>query len=214
MTTPQKQTPAPSAVPKKNVGLFYLLPGLFVLTSLCLPLFLFANEKAGAAADGHTGVPPVVFWQTINFLGFVAILVIVLRKVVASHFSKRHEDYVEALSKAQVAKKQAEEDHHEVIRKLEKLKTEEATVSEKAKQDAERARHQILEEAATQVARLKRETMQRMELEKLKAENQIRLELINKAFEKTKTSLAGSLSGDDQRRLQNEFDQKMRSAHV
>lgn len=185
---------------------------------LFLSLLLFSFSNWGSVAVGstsqdasHGGIPKVVLWQTINFAGLVLLLYLALRKVVTTHFSKKHEDYVEAVGKAQKAKQEAEAEHHEVARKLEKLSNEANTITQRARQEAENFKKQISEEAKTQVARLRADADRQIEIEKERSVQLLKNELATRALQQARHSLATNLSKADQAELQKEFQQKIQA---
>ncbi len=154
-------------------------------------------------------IPREVFWQFVNFAMFVGLLFFFLRKKVVAHFQEREANFKQALIKAEHARQAAEAQKNIIKEKLDKLEAGAKADLEKAKRDAEELKIKILAEAQEIVSNLKKETERTAESEIQRAKLELREELLSGALAQAKQILKDKVNEPDQKRLQNEFVEKI-----
>ena len=90
-----------------------------------MPASLLALLLSGGAEGPATFLGlPYPFWQTLNFLGFIALLVWLLRKPLVQFFENRRLDVAETLRKAEEDRDRAQAVAREVGERLVKIEAE------------------------------------------------------------------------------------------
>lgn len=173
-------------------------------------------EEHGAAAEhlaehAHEVVIPFrsIGIQAFNFILLAALLFYLLRKSVKTHFEHRARDYKELVDRAENARREAEKSHSQVKERLQKLEATAAHGVERAKSEATDLRTKLIEEAKSMSKKFEQEAQRSVvaELEKAKAE--LRKELLEKSLASARENLQKSLGSSDQKKLQNEFVEKI-----
>lgn len=154
-------------------------------------------------------LPKDVIWQFVNFTIFIALLFFLLRKKVVAYFEERELSFKQALIKAEHARKDAEHQKNIIKEKLEKLEASAASDRALAQKDAEELKIKIITEAKELVANLKKETERSADSEIQRAKLELRDELLNSAIEQAKKILKEKVNEPDQKRLQDEFVEKI-----
>jgi F-type H+-transporting ATPase subunit b len=172
----------------------------------------FADEAGQHAAGGHHEV--VIPWgslfvQAFNFILLFALLTYLLRKAVKSHFAQRAQTYRELVDRAENARRAAERNHTEMKSKLEKLEASAAQSASQAKAEADQLRTKLVEEAKNLSRKMEQEAQRSAQLELEKAKAALRADLLEKATAATEEKFKKSLGSSDQKKLQNEFAEKI-----
>ncbi len=154
-------------------------------------------------------IPREVFWQFVNFFLFIALLIFLLRKKVVAYFQEREATFKQALIKVEHARKAAETQKNIIKEKLEKLEASAKSDLAQAQKDAEELKLKILSEARELVANMKKETERTAESEIQRAKLELRDELLNAAIDQAKKILTDKVNEPDQKRLQDEFVEKI-----
>lgn len=154
-------------------------------------------------------IPREVFWQFVNFFLFVGLLVFFLRKKVAAYFQQREANFKQALIKAEHARKAAELQKNVIKEKLNQLEASAKSDLAKAQKDAEELKIKILAEAKDLVANMQKETERTAESEIQRAKLELREELLKGAIGQAKKILKEKVNEPDQKRLQDEFVEKI-----
>ncbi len=154
-------------------------------------------------------LPKEVIWQFINFTLFVGLLFFLLRKKVISYFKERETHFKQALIRAERARGEAEEQKSIIKQKLDKLEASAAADRAQAQKDSEELKVKILTEAKELVANLKKETERTAESEIQRAKLELRDELLSAAIDQAKKILKEKVNEPDQKRLQDEFVEKI-----
>lgn len=168
-----------------------------------------STHEAGAHHDPHAIPWHSLGVQAFNFGVLFAILFVVLRKTVKAHFQHRAEEYKQMVARAEEAKAEAERGHHAIKERLAKLESTAEEGLARARSEAEDLKKKMMEEARTLSQRLQTEAERTagVELEKAKAE--LRRELLQSALNASRESLKGSLDSSEQKKLMNEFADKI-----
>jgi F-type H+-transporting ATPase subunit b len=178
-----------------------------ILPILLAPIFAVA---AGGAHEG--GVPNIVFYQAVNvFIIFAGVYWFAGHKVTA-FFHEKRKKFLEDENRAKQALITAQQEHHEVKTRLDKLKNNRLNTISKAKADAGDLHKQILSDAALMSKRLQSEAEQAARIELQRAKNELRDLLVKEAFELSKKDISTKTTAEDQKRLQKEFISKVEVA--
>lgn len=165
-----------------------------------------------AASGGHGdhGVPwGLIIPQIVNFSILVFLLVYLLRNKAKAHFQERSESYQALLTRAESAKKEAEANKKEISERLARLEsTAEETVT-RAKAEAADLKAKILEDAENLSRRLKEEAKRTADFEIQRAKEELRQDLLQQAVQDARQSMEKDVQDPDQKRLQNEFVQRV-----
>lgn len=177
-------------------------------------LFLPLTVMAAPGAGHGEGIPwKMIGVQAFNFFFLIGVLVFVLRKTVASHFQERRRVYQELVSKAEVAKQEAEKNHREITERLNALKSTSKENADKAKADALELKQRLLTEAKEISAKLKLDAEKTTEIEIQKAKNEIRNFVLNEALKSAEEKLSKQTDSADHGRLQSEFIEKIQAVN-
>jgi F-type H+-transporting ATPase subunit b len=180
------------------------LAGLFILAGAVV---VHASEAHGGE---HHGIPWLMITkQTISFVCVVGILIYFLRKPVVEFFAQRATSFEKLLVLAKKAKEDAEVRKKEISLKLQSLESTANESISKAHQDAEELKQKIKMEAEQAAKSLREEARLAAQHEIERAKQEIRLEALTLAMKQTRESMVTNVAEPDQKRLQNEFVEKI-----
>jgi len=168
-----------------------------------------AEEVTHEAHAEEGGIPRAVFYQTVNFIIFAAILIWLLRKKVIDFFNQRRDEYLAAVRKFEHAKAEAERKATELRVRLEHLESSAIHSVEKAKQEAGDIQSKIVADAQGASQKLQAEAKKTVEVEVARAIQDLREEVLKQATEAARQIMQQQLKEQDQKRLQNEFVEKI-----
>lgn len=168
-----------------------------------------AHHAAAGAHDAHAIPWASIGIQAFNFGFLVVLLFMLLRKAVSSHFENRAREYNQLVARAEDARRQAEKSHKEIKEKLSKLEDSAEQGLVTAKSEAEELKSRMITEAQALSVKLEQEAKRTVAVEVEKARTHLRHELLSQALEASRTSLKTSLSSTEQKKLQNEFVEKI-----
>jgi F-type H+-transporting ATPase subunit b len=176
------------------------------LVGFAIPLFFFFSPSALWAAEegqgGHGGGWGLggLFFSTINFLLFAAILRKYALPAVRDAIRQRRDKIVQALNEAKRAKDEAEALRQEYEHKLAGLAAEQERLQTQALEAAEREKNRILEEARRAAERVQNEARQIARREVEEARRVLRQEVAEQAVRLATEMVTVRLTQDDQRR--------------
>ncbi len=181
--------------------------------------FFFFNlviaSSAFAASPGHgAGDPHAIPWGAIGVQAFNVVLLLVLltyllSKSVKAHFATRAHDYNKLVERAEVARRDAEKNHQSIKSRLEKLEADAEGSLVRAQAEAEELKKRLLQDAKSMALKLEQEAQRSAQIELEKAKTQLRRELLQSALNVSSESLKTKLSSTEQKKLQNEFVEKI-----
>ena len=150
-----------------------------------------------------------IFVQAFNFALLLGLLGYLLRKSVKQHFIERAQSYQELVDRAEKARSEAETSNHKIKERLQKLEASAGESVARAKAEAEELRARLMQEAKELTVKLQLEAQRSsgVELEKAKAE--LRKELLESALTASRENLSKTLNSSEQKKLQNEFVEKI-----
>ncbi len=182
---------------------------------LSIYVFLISNialAEEHAAHGGHGEIPyKLIGYQSINVIIMLAAMVYFLKDVVRKFFIEKKEAYLAAAKKAEVARKQAEQEHSDIQVKLTKLESTADESLQQARAEAAQLKQQLLGEAEALSKRIREEAAITAKLEIEKAKNHLREALIKDALEQSKKQLETKISESDKNRLYQDFSKNVQA---
>ena len=169
------------------------------------------TEHAGAhGADHHADIPwGSISVQAFNFGLLLVILFVLLRKAVKAHFAERASSYQELVDRAENARREAQRNHDEMKRRLEGLESSAQQNVAKARAEAEELRNRLMNEAKDLTQKMEEEAKRTTAIELDKAKALLRKDLLEKALTSSSEFLKKGLGTNEQKKLQNEFAEKI-----
>ena len=177
-------------------------------------LLLTALAQAGESAHHASGDPHAIPWgaifvQTFNFALLIALGYFFLNKVIRAHFASRAQEYNQLVERAAAAKREAETAHHDIKTRLEKLESGAEEGLRRAQSEAAALKSKLMQEASNLSQKLETEAKRSVQIELEKAKSELRNDLLESALQASSVTLKTSLSSNEQKRLQNEFVEKI-----
>lgn len=176
-----------------------------VISILAIAAQVMAAGGHGAEA-GHHGIDWIYVGSLLfNFIVVVVLLVILLRKPVASYFSERSKQVVNALEAADRAREAAEQKIKEYDRKIGELMDTREEVLETARKEADYEKERIMDAARRQVERMIKDAERSVSFELEKAKMQLGREAVRQIAAEAEAALAKAITGDDDIRLADDY---------
>ncbi len=179
--------------------------------------YFFAAVAAisfGAQAEEHGGthsneIPGYVLWQVIN----LTILAVALYKYgkdpIKDYFMNRQAEYLKQAEKSRAIFLEAEKEYADVKVRLETLSSTADTSIEKAKQDADEQKKQMIADARAAAVRLKEEAQLAAKLEAHRDTVRAKNEIVLQALSGARHVLTTDIGGQDHQRLQSDFNKNI-----
>lgn len=166
---------------------------------------------AGAEAHGeHSEIPwGLIIKQAVNFGVVIGVLIYLLRSKIGDFFRERAISFEKLVVLAKKAKEDAETQKREISARLERLETTAADSVEQAKREAEELKAKIQAEAKTLAEQIRQDAAKTAEREVHRAKQELRDEVLAQAMKTTREIMKTSVKEVDQKRLQNEFVEKI-----
>ena len=174
--------------------------------------------RAGAAAGGgghaDSGVILKDFlYRCFNFALMVGVLVYFVNKPIRKGLKERSAGIEKTLAEAEAAKQAAEAKHREYTEKLAKATEEIASITASIRHEGELERDKIVAAAKEMAAKIESEAENKAAGVVAKARTELREEASRLAVELAEDMLKKQVSADDQKRLVEEYMQKMGELH-
>ncbi|MBL8113592.1 MAG: ATP synthase F0 subunit B [Acidobacteria bacterium] len=188
-----------------------LLAGAVCAASLSSALLASGEEGSGhgAAAEGHEkantwlGVP-MPFWQGLNLVLFLGVLVYFLRKPLSNWLAERRDGVLTAQKKAESDRVKAEQLTREIQARLAKIENEIADIRLTAEKDAVHEEANLVTQAEADAKRLVARTEADIESRMRAARAELLEYAAGLSVKTAEEILRKSLTADDQRRLAQE----------
>ncbi len=178
-----------------------------------LSILLFSTQIAEAAENSHAASHAVpwasVGVQAFNLMVLFLALFLALRKSIQAHFANRAREFSQLVDKAEAAKRQAERGHREIKDRLTQLESTAEQSLLKAEAEAEQLKNKMIHDAKLLSSKLEAEAKQTIALEVDKAKGELRHELLARALAESRDNLQKNLGSNEQKKLQNEFVEKI-----
>jgi F-type H+-transporting ATPase subunit b len=167
-----------------------------------MPASPIALLLAGAGGDAASFLGlPYPFWQTLNLLGFVALLVWLLRKPLVQFFEGRRREVAESLKKAEADRARAEEVAREIGDRLARIEGEIETMRLHAREQAEAEEREIAARAAEEAARVVTRSRAELDARVRAARNELTAYAADLAIELARDLVVKNTTPEDEKRL-------------
>jgi F-type H+-transporting ATPase subunit b len=183
---------------------------------LLLTVLMLMPALALASGGGHADSGAVLkdfLYRCFNFALMVGLLAYFVTKPVRKGLKGRSEEIAKTLAEAQAAKDAAEARHREYSEKLAKATEEIASITAAIRREGELERDKILVSAKELAAKIEQEADNRVAGVVAKARVELREEAVRLAVDLAEELLKKQVSGDDQKRLVDEYMQKVGELH-
>lgn len=189
-----------------------LLRNTLLFTVLAvIPATVFA---AGGGGHADSGVVLKDFlYRCFNFALMVGVLVYFVNKPIRKGLKERSAGIEKNLAEAEAAKQAAEAKHREYTEKLAKATEEIASIAASIRHEGELERDKIVAAAKQMAAKIEREAENKAAGVVTKARTDLREEASRLAVELAEDMLKKQVSSDDQKRLVDEYMQKVGELH-
>lgn len=188
-----------------NGKLILLMCGLVLLPSLVL--------AAGGGPVDSGAVLKDFIYRCINFALMVGLLAYFVTRPIRRGLKERRERVAKELADANAAKAAAEERFNEYSAKIAKASDEISRLAEEIKREGELERDRILTAAREQAAKIEKEAEAKAAGLLARARAELRGEASRLAVELAEEMLKKSVTADDQKRLVDEYMQKVGELH-
>jgi F-type H+-transporting ATPase subunit b len=192
-----------------------LMPTLIKLTVLSglvfLPVVVFA-AGGGGHADSSVIIKDFAY-RCFNFALMVGLLAYFVTKPIRKGLKGRTEEIEKSLADAQVSKEAAEAKHLEYSEKLAKATDEIAGITDAIRREGELERDKIIAAAKDMAVKIEQEAENKASGVVAKARIELREEAARLAVELAEDMLRKQVSADDQKRLVDEYMQKVGELH-
>ncbi len=182
---------------------------LFALTLLTLPEF--------ALSEGYSAEVEVpwskVTAQVVNLTIFLTLVAFLTRKQIAGYFRSRYESYHDLVNRAEQSRQEAEKVRTEIHQRLERLEASAQESIETARKEAKELSQKIEQEAQDLTAKLRAEAEKSAFFELERAKSELREELLELSLQAAQQVLSQSINGTEQKRLQDEFVNKIQAVN-
>ena len=176
-----------------------------------IPVTVFA---AGGGGHADSGVVLKDFlYRCFNFALMVGVLVYFVNKPIRKGLKERSAGIEKNLAEAEAAKQAAEAKHREYTEKLAKATEEIASIAASIRHEGELERDKIVAAAKQMAAKIEREAENKAAGVVTKARTELREEASRLAVELAEDMLKKQVSSDDQKRLVDEYMQKVGELH-
>ena len=189
----------------------------YIYRALLLAIFILAPVAAFAAGGGgHADSGAVLkdfIYRCFNFALMAGLLAYFVTKPIRKGLKGRTEEIEKTLADAESAKAAAEAKHKEYSDKLAKATEEIAGITEAIRREGELERDKIIAAAKDMADKIEREADNKAAGVVAKARIELREEASRLAVELAEDMLKKQVSADDQKRLVEEYMQKMGELH-
>lgn len=167
-----------------------------------MPASHLARLLSGGAEGPATFLGlPYPFWQTLNLLGFIALVVWLLRKPLVQFFENRRLGVAETLRKAEEDRDRARAVAREVGERLARIEAEIETLRVQAREQAEQEQKEIAARAVEESERVVARTRAELDARVRSARNELTAYAADLAVELARDLVVKNVTPDDETRL-------------
>lgn len=188
-----------------------LYKSLLFSVMILAPVAAFAAGGGGHADSG--AVLKDFIYRCFNFALMVGLLAYFVTKPIRKGLKGRTEEIEKTLADAEAAKEAAEAKQREYSEKLAKATEEIAAITESIRREGELEREKILAAAKEMAAKIEKEAENKASGVVASARAELREEAARLAVELAEDMLKKQVSADDQKRLVDEYMQKVGELH-
>ncbi len=189
-----------------------ILIKLTFLTGLLLLPAVVCASTAGGHADSAVILKDFAY-RCFNFALMVGLLAYFVTKPVRKGLKNRTAEIEKTLADAQIAKEAAEAKHREYSEKLARATEEIAGIAASIRREGELERDKIISAAKELAVKIEYEAENKASSVVAKARAELREEAASLAVELAEDMLKKQVSADDQKRLVDEYMQKVGELH-
>lgn len=179
---------------------------------LLLASLLFAPAIAHAAEEGHGGDPMTLFWQGINLLILIGVIVYFGRAPLRAFMADRRENIEQGIASAQHDLAAAERRLAECTARADALGAEIDEIKRSVRAQAENERDRLIADARNAAERIRRDAQLAVEQEGRRAREDLRAEAAEMAVRLAADLLKRQVGDADRARLVDEFVASIESA--
>lgn len=187
-----------------------------ILKALAVVALVLTPAVAFSAGGGHADSGAILkdfIYRCINFTLMVGLLAYFVTKPIRKGLKGRSEEIEKTLADAQAAKEAAEAKHREYSEKLAKATEEIAGIAESIRREGELERDRIVSAAQEMAAKIEKEAENKASSVVAMARTELREEAARLAVDLAEDLLKKQVSADDQKRLVDEYMQKVGELH-
>jgi F-type H+-transporting ATPase subunit b len=188
-----------------------IIKGLLFVALMLMPVVAFASGDGSQTGSGV--ILKDFLYRCFNFILMVGLLAYFVTKPIRKGLKGRTEEIEKTLAEAQAAKEAAEAKHQEYSEKLAKATDEIATITESIRREGELEREKILTAAKEMAVKIEQEADSKASGVVAGARKELREEAARLAVELAEDMLKKQVSADDQKRLVDEYMQKVGEIH-
>ena len=161
---------------------------------------LLAPLLAGGGAETFLGLP-YPFWQTINLVAFLGLLVWLLRRPISQFFGNRRKDVADSLQKADAEKSRAEALAAEIAERLARIEGEIESLRTHAREQAEAEEKEISARALEEAERVAARSRTELDARVRSARNELTAYAADLAVELARDLVKKNVTPEDEKRL-------------
>lgn len=189
----------------------FIYKSLLAAALICLPAVAFAAGGGGHADSG--AVLKDFIYRVFNFVLMVGLLAYFVTKPIRKGLKGRTEEIEKTLAEAEAAREAAEAKNREYSEKLAKATEEIENIAASIRREGELERDKIVAAAKEMAEKIEKEAESKAAGVVAAACAELREEAANLAVELAEELLKKQVSADDQKRLVDEYMQKMGELH-
>lgn len=152
------------------------------------------------AAEAFLGLP-YPFWQTINLVAFLVLLVWLLRRPIAQFFGNRRKDVAETVQKAEADRSRAEALAKEIGDRLSRIEGEIEALRAHAREQAEAEEKEIAARALEEAERVATRSRAELDARVRSARNELTAYAADLAVELARDLVKKNVTPEDEKRL-------------
>lgn len=187
------------------------LRAVLVAALVMFPVVAFAAGGGGHADSG--AILKDFIYRCVNFILMVGLLAYFVTKPIRKGLKERSAEVEKTLADAEAAKEAAEAKHREYSEKLAKATEEIATIAASIRREGELERDKIIATAKDLAAKIEQEADNKASGVVAQARAELREEAARLAVELAIDLLKKQVNADDQKRLVEEYMQKVGELH-
>lgn len=187
------------------------LRAVLVAALIMFPVVAFAAGGGGHADSG--AILKDFIYRCVNFILMVGLLAYFVTKPIRKGLKERSAEVEKTLADAEAAKEAAEAKHREYSDKLAKATEEIATIAASIRREGELERDKIIATAKDLAAKIEQEADNKASGVVAQARAELREEAARLAVELAVDLLKKQVTADDQKRLVEEYMQKVGELH-
>jgi F-type H+-transporting ATPase subunit b len=185
---------------------------LALLAIMALPALALASGGGGGHADSGVILKDFI-WRCVNFAVMIGLLGYFVSKPIRNGLQNRRAEIEKTLADAAAARDAAEAKAREYQEKLAKAAAEIETIYAAIRREGELERDKILASAKEMAAKIEQEADAKATSAVVRARLELRAEAARLAVELAEELLAKSVTAADQKRLIDEYMQKVGELH-